>query len=51
MTEDMILCPTGKLMPEDIAYMAVADKLCKVSGETNDDVIYHYVMEKALSRR
>ena len=50
MTEDMILCPTGKLMPEDIAYMAIADKLYKVSIETNDDVICHDVMEKTLSR-
>jgi adenylosuccinate synthase len=51
MTEDMIICPTGRLMPEDIAYMAVADKLYKVSGETADDVICQEVMEKALSRR
>ena len=51
MTDDMIICPTGRLMPEDIAYMAVADKLYKVSGETADDVICQEVMEKALSRR
>ena len=51
MTEDMIICPTGRLMPEDIAYMTIADKLYKVSGETADDVVCQEVMEKALSRR
>ena len=51
MTDDMIICPTGKLMPEDIAYMAIADKLYKASGETADDVICQEVMEKALSHR
>ena len=50
MTEDMIICPTGKLMPEDIAYMAGADKLYRASGETADDVICQYVTEKAVSR-
>ena len=50
MTGDMIICPTGKLMPEDIAYMAGADKLYKASGETADDVICQYVAEKAVSR-
>ncbi len=38
MTDGMILCPTGKLMPEDIAYMSKADALYKVSGETAEDV-------------
>lgn len=38
MTDGMILCPTGKLMPEDIAYMSKADTLYKVSGETAEDV-------------
>lgn len=39
MTDGMILCPTGKLMPEDIAYMSKADALYKVSGETAENVI------------
>lgn len=51
MTDDMIICPTGKLMPEDIAYMAMADVLYKVSGETADDVIVQPVTAKAMSRR
>ena len=38
MTDGMILCPTGKLMPDDIAYMSKADTLYKVSGETAEDV-------------
>ncbi|MBQ6035122.1 MAG: adenylosuccinate synthetase, partial [Ruminococcus sp.] len=38
MTDGMVVCPTGKLMPEDIAYMAMADMLYKVSGETAEDV-------------
>ena len=51
MTDDMIVCPTGKLAPEDIAYMAVADRLYKVNGETADNVVCRNVMEKALARR
>ena len=51
MTDDMIVCPTGKLMPEDIAYMAMADVLYKVSGETAADVICQPVTAKAMSRR
>ena len=50
MTGDMVICPTGKLMPEDIAYMALADMLYKVNGETAADVICQPVTEKALSR-
>ena len=38
MTDGMILCPTGKLIPEDIAYMSKADALYKVSGETAENV-------------
>jgi len=51
MTDGMVVCPTGRLMPEDIAYMAIADILYKVSGETADDVIFQPVLAKALSRR
>lgn len=51
MTDGMIICPTGKLMPEDIAYMAIADTLYKVSGETAGDVGYQPVLARALSRR
>jgi adenylosuccinate synthase len=51
MTDGMIVCPTGKLMPEDIAYMSMADTLYKVSGETAVDVICQPVTAKALSRR
>ena len=51
MTGGMIICPTGKLMPEDIAYMALADKLYKASGETADNVICQDVKEKALAGR
>ena len=50
MTGDMVICPTGKLMPEDIAYMALADMLYKVNGETAADVICQPVTAKALSR-
>ena len=51
MTDGMVVCPTGKLMPEDIAYMAMADMLYKVSGETAEDVAVQPVTAKALSRR
>ncbi|MBR4627510.1 MAG: adenylosuccinate synthetase [Ruminococcus sp.] len=51
MTGGMVLCPTGRLMPEDIAYMAIADRLYKVSGETADDVVCQEVMTKPLARR
>ena len=51
MTEGMVVCPTGRLMPEDIAYMAISDVLYKVSGETADDVVCQPVLAKALSRR
>ena len=51
MTDGMIICPTGKLMPEDIAYMALADVLYKVSGETADHVVCQPVAAKALSGR
>lgn len=51
MTDGMIVCPTGKLMPEDIAYMVIADVLYKVSGETAGDVVCQPVTAKALSRR
>ena len=51
MTDDMVICPTGKLMPEDIAYMAIADKLYKVSGETAGDVECQDVTAKAMARR
>ncbi|MCR4795801.1 MULTISPECIES: adenylosuccinate synthetase [Ruminococcus] len=50
MTEGMVVCPTGKLLPEDIAYMAVADVLYKVSGETAADVVCQPVAEKAMAR-
>ena len=39
MTGGMVICPTGKLYPEDIAYMAGADTLYRVSGETSDNVV------------
>ena len=51
MTGGMILCPSGKLLPEDIAYMTVADTLFKVSGETAGDVVCQNVTAKALSRK
>lgn len=51
MTDGMVICPTGKLMPEDIAYMAMADMLYKVSGETAEDVAVQPVTAKALSKR
>ena len=38
MTDGMIICPTGKLMPEDIAYMAGAEKVYKSFGETAEDI-------------
>ena len=39
MTDGMIICPTGKLMPEDIAYMAGTAKLYKSFGETAENII------------
>ena len=51
MTGGMILCPSGKLLPEDIAYMTIADTLFKVSGETAGDVVCQNVTAKALSRK
>ena len=51
MTDGMVICPTGKLAPEDIAYMAMADILYKVSGETADNVVCQSVTAKALSGR
>lgn len=50
MTDGMVVCPTGKLLPEDIAYMAVADVLYKVSGETAADVVCQPVAQKAMAR-
>ena len=38
-------------MSEDLAYMAAADRLYKVSGETAGDVICQEVLAKALARR
>ncbi|MBR0141949.1 MAG: adenylosuccinate synthetase [Ruminococcus sp.] len=38
MTDGMVVCPTGKLMPEDIAYMARAIKVYKSFGETAEDI-------------
>ena len=51
MTKGVLLCQTGKLLPDDIAYMTCADKLYKVSGETADDVEMCHVYEKALLRK
>ena len=51
MTGDMVICPTGRLMPEDLAYMAAADRLYKVSGETAGNVICQEVLAKALAKR
>lgn len=51
MTEGMVICPTGKLYPEDIAYIMAADGLYKASGETADDIEYQTVTAKALARK
>jgi adenylosuccinate synthase len=51
MTGGMILCPADRLRPEDIAEMAGADMLYKVSGETADDVTAGKVAAGAALRR
>ncbi|MBR1592934.1 MAG: adenylosuccinate synthetase [Ruminococcus sp.] len=38
MTDGMIICRTGKLMPEGIGYMAKAEKVYKSCGETAADI-------------
>lgn len=51
MTSGRILCETGSLMPEDIAYMLAADGLYTAYGETADDISVRQVTAKALARR
>ena len=51
MTDGRVLCETGSLMPEDIAYMLAADGLYIAYGETAEDISVRQVVAKALARR